>query len=70
MNQVDQRITLAQEYLAACRSRSPEQLPTSLLVLEDANLRPHLGQAGRPSQRRTIVARPPNGIGWVIALRL
>jgi hypothetical protein len=43
MTEVDQRVTLAAEYLAEARQRSVEQLPPTLLMRECAELRRQLG---------------------------
>jgi predicted metal-dependent enzyme (double-stranded beta helix superfamily) len=44
MQEVDQRITLASDYLAEARQRSVEQLAPTLLMRECAELRRLLGQ--------------------------
>jgi hypothetical protein len=44
MTEVDQRITVAREYLAEARQRSVEQMPPTLLMREAAELRRLLGQ--------------------------
>lgn len=44
MKEVDQRITLAQEYLASLREQRVESLPPSVLMRECAELRHQLGQ--------------------------
>lgn len=44
MSEVDQRITLAREYLTGARRRKVDQLPPSVLVRELAETRRQLGQ--------------------------
>jgi hypothetical protein len=44
MQEVDQRITLAREYLAAARGRDIDRLPPSRLMTELAETRRQLGQ--------------------------
>jgi hypothetical protein len=44
MTEVDQRITLAREYLTGARRRKVDQLPPSVLVRELAETRRQLGQ--------------------------
>jgi hypothetical protein len=44
MTEVDQRLTLAAEYLAEAKQRSVEQMPPRLLMRECTELRRLLGQ--------------------------
>jgi hypothetical protein len=67
MTEVDQRITLAREYLAATRARDINHLPPSRLMAEVAETRRQLGQvlaavdgqadaAGRLARIRQVLA--------------
>jgi hypothetical protein len=67
MTEVDQRVTLAREYLAEARQRGVEQLPPTLLMREDAELRRLLGQVLGVLAERQDDARQLGEIRAVLA---
>jgi hypothetical protein len=61
MTEVDQRITIAREYLTGARRRKVDQLPPSVLVRELAETRRQLGQVfdGVNGQTALLIKRVP-----------